>query len=473
MNAMLKPTTPQLHAPRILVVEDDAALREAIHDTLRFAGYTVELAPDAEAALQSLARHPSAMVLSDVQLPGMDGHALLHEVRAAHPEMPVVLMTAHGSIQHAVAAMREGASDYLPKPFAAEALIALVARLARAPAADEDAPVAGDARTRELVDLARRIARTEVTVLITGESGTGKEVFARWIHRCSPRRQAPFVAINCAAIPEHMLEAVLFGHERGAFTGATQAHAGKFEQAQHGTLLLDEVSEMPLALQAKLLRVLQEREVERIGSRAPVPLDVRVLATSNRQLREEVTAGRFREDLYYRLNVMPLRLPALRDRTGDVLPLARRALARLAAPGTPPLELSADAERRLLAHAWPGNVRELDNLMQRAAVLATGRCLLASDLVFEGGEGMALELDGGPAGHLVHASEAEANEANRLAAGLTLHERDLILQAITACGSRKRAAAHLGISPRTLRHKLQRLRERGHDLPRARETVPA
>lgn len=455
-------------AAQILVVEDDRDLGEAICDTLRFAGLAVEQAPDAEAGLACLARQPYALVLCDVQLPGQDGYALLRQARKLRPEVPVVMMTAHGSIPHAVAAIREGARDYLPKPFTTEALLELVTRLARTPAAEGDSPVAGDAKTRSLVELARRIARTDVTVLLSGESGTGKEVFARWIHRCSPRREAAFVAINCAAIPEQMLEAVLFGHERGAFTGATQAHAGKFEQAHRGTLLLDEVTEMPLGLQAKLLRVLQEREVERIGGRAPLPLDVRVLATTNRHLRDEVAAGRFREDLFYRLNVMPLRLPPLRERPGDVLPLARRALERLAVAGTAPLELSSAAEQVLLAHAWPGNVRELDNLMQRAAVLATGCRLEPRDLVFEGVEEPANTLE-----HARDAASATASPSGKadLETGLQSHERELILAAIASTGSRKVAAAKLGISPRTLRHKLQRLRERGQEVPRGHEAA--
>src|SRR6478609_1576156 len=244
-------------------------------------------------------------------------------------------------------------------------------------------PVAVDASSRLIVDLARRVAGTDCTVLIVGESGTGKEVLARLIHRASPRANKPFIAVNCAAIPENMLEAMLFGYEKGSFTGAVNAHAGKFEQAQGGTILLDEITEMPLALQAKLLRVLQEREVERLGGNTPVSLDVRVIATTNRLLREEVAAGRFREDLYYRLNVFPLALTPLRDRRDDILPLASHLLQQRARPGQRIPALSADVAHLLLTYGWPGNVRELDNLLQRAVVLTEGTVIEAEHILFE------------------------------------------------------------------------------------------
>src|SRR5215469_14540532 len=257
-----------------------------------------------------------------------------------------------------------------------------------APTADkagrpEAEPVACAANSRRMLELAQRVAATECTVLIVGESGTGKEVLARFIHRNSSRAAAPFVAVNCAATTENMLEAMLFGYERGAFTGAHAAHPGKFEQAQGGTLLLDEVTEMPLGLQAKLLRVLQEREVERLGGRETIPLDVRVLATTNRRLREEVAAGRFREDLYYRLNVFPLAIAPLRLRRDDVLPLAMQLLTARCRPGEPIPALSAEAAHLLLTYGWPGNVRELDNLLQRALILVNGPVILPAHIQFE------------------------------------------------------------------------------------------
>lgn len=314
-------------------------------------------------------------------------------------------------------------------------------------------PVAVDTSSRLVLDLARRVASTDCSVLIVGESGTGKEVLARLIHRASPRADQPFVAVNCAAIPENMLEAMLFGYEKGSFTGAHSAHAGKFEQAQGGTLLLDEITEMPLALQAKLLRVLQEREVERIGGSGAVQLDVRVIATTNRLLRSEVAAGRFREDLYYRLNVFPLALAPLRERRDDILPLATHLLALRARPGQRIPALSADAAHLLLTYPWPGNVRELDNLLQRALVLVEGVVIEAEHILFE---------------------KQPASGDAPLRTGPALHEkmeraeRDVILEALRAAnGSRREVAEKLGISPRTLRYKLARIRSAGIEVPAA------
>jgi len=332
-------------------------------------------------------------------------------------------------------------------------------------------PVACDALSVQLLGLARRVAASECTVLITGESGTGKEIIARYMHRHSQRRHGEFVAVNCAAIPEHMLEAMLFGWERGAFTGAHAAHAGKFEQAQGGTLLLDEISEMPLSLQAKLLRVLQEHEVERLGARLPLALDVRVLATTNRRLREDVAAGRFREDLYYRLNVFPLALTPLRGRRADVLPLAMRLLASHCRAGERIPALDAAAGQRLLAHDWPGNVRELDNVMQRALVLCEGAVIRPEHISFEqlgAAEPLQPPAGGAAAGsQAVSAAPARARASGAdLAGALAATEYELILEALRRDhGSRERMAERLGISPRTLRYKLARMRAAGVNLP--------
>ena len=318
--------------------------------------------------------------------------------------------------------------------------------------------IAEDRRSRELVMLADRVAAAEVTVMINGESGTGKEMLARYIHRNSSRKLAPFVAINCAAIPENMLESLLFGYEKGAFTGAYQAHPGKFEQAQGGTLLLDEISEMDLGLQAKLLRVLQEREVERLGGRETIPLDVRVLAATNRKLREAVDAGRFRQDLFYRLNVFPLNIPALRDRPGDILPLARALVRRYSTGETCPT-LSPEAEQCLLSHAWPGNVRELENVMQRALILTNGDLIGADDISLD-----EEEVHAGSQYMLQDSALIKSSKV--LNQDLKKKERELIIQALEAGnGSRKDAAARLGISPRTLRYKIARLRDAGLELP--------
>ena len=282
--------------PTVLIVEDDLALRDALCATVELAGFGVQAAENGKQALQLIEDHAFNLIVSDVQMKGMDGNTLLQKLKASIPELPVVLMTAYGTIQKAVDAMRAGAADYLVKPFEAEVLVDMLRRYLP-DQSDDPEIVAEDQATRKLAALARRVACTDATVMISGNSGTGKEVFAQLIHRHSARANGPFVAINCAAIPENMLEASLFGYEKGAFTGAYQGRAGKFEQAQGGTLLLDEISEMDLGLQAKLLRVLQEREVERLGGREVIQLDVRVLATTNRNMREEVAAGRFREDL--------------------------------------------------------------------------------------------------------------------------------------------------------------------------------
>jgi two-component system, response regulator FlrC len=344
----------------------------------------------------------------------------------------------------------------------------------------EPEPVACAATSMRLTELARRVAASDCTVLIVGESGTGKEVLARFIHRCSPRSRQPFIAVNCAAIPENMLEAMLFGYERGAFTGAHTAHAGKFEQAQGGTLLLDEITEMPLGLQSKLLRILQEREVERLGGRTPIALDVRVLATTNRRLREEVAAGRFREDLYYRLNVFPLAIAPLRARRDDVLPLAMQLLSGRCRPGEQIPALGADAAHLLLTYPWPGNVRELDNLLQRALILVNGPVIHKEHIQFElANEGHSAEpitlavrpavLDTPATGSFAAiANSAGVPSASSLAHSLDQTERDLILDALrSGQGSRREVAERLGISQRTLRYKLARLRQAGVDVPAA------
>jgi two-component system, response regulator FlrC len=444
----------------VLVVEDDAALREALIDTLGAAGLPALAAHDAQSALQLLASEEIGLVISDVQMPGANGYELLSSIKQLRPYLPVVLMTAYGTVAQAVAAMREGATDYIVKPFDAQALIGMAQRQLAARVMPNEL-VAVDPESKRSLGLARRIAENDATVLITGESGTGKEVYARFIRDHSARADKPFVAINCAAIPENMLEASLFGYEKGAFTGALAAHAGKFEQAQGGTLLLDEISEMDLGLQAKILRVLQEREVERLGSTRTLSLNVRLIATSNRDLPEEVRAARFRADLYYRLNVMSLKLPALRERRGDILPLARRAMQACARAGHAALSLSADAERKMLHYDWPGNARELTNIVQRAAWLAAGGIINAAD------------LDIGCAG--VQPSQAAEPQAAPdldlgLGGDLKVRERELILATLRITGgSRKLTAERLGISPRTLRHKLQQLKAAGVSVPRVHE----
>lgn len=328
---------------------------------------------------------------------------------------------------------------------------------------DGPEPVAVDDSSRRMLELARRVAASDCTVLISGESGTGKEVIARYIHRQSPRGSRPFIAVNCAAIPDSMLEALLFGYERGAFTGAHSGHPGKFEQAQGGTLLLDEISEMPLGLQAKLLRVLQEREVERLGGRGSLALDVRVIATTNRILRTEVATGRFREDLYYRLNVFPLHLLPLRERRDDVLPIAMQLLAARVRPGHSIPALSADAAHVLLTCRWPGNVRELDNVLQRVLILCTATVIEPEHLELEPED---------PVTQTRHRQDMAMPDSRLqegvLARSLERTERELLLDALKDPDStRQRVAERLGISPRTLRYKLARLRAAGVSVPAA------
>ena len=430
----------------ILVVEDDAALREALMDTLELSGYAAHAAADGEQALAWLEKANPGLVLSDVQMPGMDGHTLLRTLKARWPQVPVLLMTAYGQIDLAVQAMREGAADYLPKPFEPDRLLAAVARHYRSGAEAQDGEVvAEDAATRVVLDLARRVAATEASVLLTGESGVGKEVFARFIHQHSKRAAGPFVAVNCAAIPENLLESTLFGHEKGSFTGAASAQAGKFELASGGVILLDEVSELPLNLQAKLLRVLQEKEVERVGGRTPIKLDVRVLATSNRDLAAWVAAGHFREDLYYRLNIFPLEIPPLRQRRADIAPLARYFLKRHeGVVGRAGFTLSGAALAELTGYGWPGNIRELANVLQRAMILAPGAEIGCEHLML-------------PQGLAQKPPPVSADM------GLKDMERETILGTLRRLGgSRRKTAEALDLSERTLRHKLKQYREAGY-----------
>ncbi len=453
----------------IAIVEDDDALREVLCETAELAGYRVLSFVDGSDCLQGLQSAAVDLVISDLQMAPMDGLELLRELRRRHRDVPFVLMTAHGTIQSAIDAMRLGATDYLVKPFEAEVLVAGLDQWlpAKLEAQGERDMIAEDAATRRVIELARRVAATDATVFITGESGVGKEVFFRFVHEHSSRASKEPVAINCAAIPENMLEAILFGHEKGAFTGAHKSYPGKFEQAQGSSLLLDEVSEMSLPLQAKLLRVLQERVVERLGSHETIKLDVRVMATSNRDLASEVRAGRFREDLYYRLNVFPLAVPPLRERPADIVPLARFLLARAAGKTAAALPvLNAAAAAALVAWRWPGNVRELDNVMQRALVIHNGGTVTADDLMFEPAMKAPFASVAAPRESFIAESEDDEDAQDSLGDGLRDHERRLILDALAeGNGSRKFAAEKLGISPRTLRYKLAKLRELGIDVP--------
>ncbi|MDR3353007.1 MAG: sigma-54 dependent transcriptional regulator [Zoogloeaceae bacterium] len=445
--------------PAVLVVEDDIGLREAIRDTLELAGRTVLVAAGGEEALTRLSEANVSIVISDVRMQPMDGIALLKEIRFRQPQLPVLLMTAYADVDRAVEAMRSGACDFLLKPFEPAALLQQIDKYALPNLNTVTDVIARDPVSANLFAIAARVAQTDATVFLSGESGVGKEIVARFIHRHSARKNGPFVAINCAAIPETLLEATLFGHEKGAFTGAQTAQAGKFEQAEEGTLLLDEVTEMPPALQAKLLRVLQEREVERVGGKKPIRLNIRVIATSNRDLAEAVGRGAFREDLYYRLNVFPILIPALRQRPGDIVPLAEHFLGELGqAMGRPHLAFSDAAKERLCAYAWPGNVRELENVIQRAMILTPGDRIDPEHLAL-GGEIPVFAVPG-EAWHEEKLPESEKSADNRNMKDL---EREHILKTLAEVGgSRKAAVERLGISERTLRNKLKQYREEGH-----------
>lgn len=451
------------HNLPVLVVEDDPGLREAIGDTLELAGRTYVAVDGGEQALKVLAEQAFSIVVSDVRMMPMDGITLLKEIRSRLPHLPVVLMTAYAEVEKAVDAMRSGACDFLLKPFEPGALLAHIGKYELQPQSGETGPVANDPATQEMFAMARRVAQTDATVLLTGESGVGKEVVARYIHRHSARVEGPFVAINCAAIPDSLLEATLFGYEKGAFTGAQQAQAGKFEQAQDGTLLLDEVTEMPMGLQAKLLRVLQEREVERVGGKKPVALNIRVVATSNRNMAEAVAKGVFREDLFYRLNVFPVDIPSLRERPQDVLPLARHFLQEHGQRfGRAGVHFSRAAEDALQDYEWPGNVRELENVVQRALILAAGSEIVAKDLKLPGGGG-AKGIEFEPPLRSDPENADNAHEIPKKVDNMKDLEREHILRTLAEVGgSRRLAVERLGISERTLRYKLQQYREEGY-----------
>lgn len=364
---------------RILVVDDEPNLRRVLQAALEKAGHVVETAEDASCALKVLEQDPFDLVLTDATMPGMDGLTLTQEICTRWPETRVVIMTAFGTIPLAVQAMRNGAFDFLTKPFDLDVLKrTLEGALRHRPVAkkpakvDDSSFVAESEAMREVEALVRQVADSRATVMIGGESGVGKEVVARALHRLSSRSGEAFIPLSCAAIPETLLEAELFGHEKGAFTGATGARAGRFEAADGGTLFLDEVGEIPLTVQAKLLRAVQEREVERLGSNRPVKFDLRLVTATHRDLDVAVSAGSFRLDLLYRLRVVEIYIPPLRERPEDLMPLAEMFLARSAErEGRTSLQIGRDAERALLAHSWPGNVRELENVMERATVLAS------------------------------------------------------------------------------------------------------
>jgi len=440
----------------ILVVDDEADMRFAVKEALGRKGYSVDLAENGREALDKISAKSYGMVISDMQMPVLGGMDVLKEVKKVAPQLPVLLITAFGTIQKAVEAVKEGAVDFILKPFTLEALEATVEK-AFLRSADLDSfeskgktMLTRDASMQRLVSMATVAATSDATVLVSGESGTGKELLARFIHDRSTRREKPFVAVNCASIPEGLLESELFGHEKGAFTGAVSQRAGKFEQADGGTILLDEISEMDLKLQAKLLRVIQEKEVERLGGKVAVPLDIRIIATTNREMKKEVKEGRFREDLFYRLNIFPLTLPPLRERGTDIVYLAEAFMQKFSAKYSRRVEaMSQEVVEYIARCEWRGSIREMENAIERAGRLS---------------QGTTLELES-----IVMPEQADEREQTGLSGGhvnimtISEMEKGLICRTLDDVeGNRTKAAEILGISVRTLRNKLK---EYGQNLP--------
>ena len=448
---------------KILIVDDEPEMRIAITEALKREGYQTDAAENAPDALLRLEGEAFDLVISDVKMPKMSGEDLLREIKEQSPATHVIMMTAYGTIDSAVESMKQGAFDYLLKPFSIEILASTVNRAflsepATAPAPKESAPQPKSTEAREIitqnkamlemVKFVANIAYSKSTVLISGETGTGKEMVARYLHQCSPRADKPFMAVNCAALPEGLLESELFGHEKGAFTGAVAKKDGKFELAHKGTLLLDEVTELTPPLQAKLLRVLQEHEIDKVGGREPIPIDVRVIATTNRDPKQLIEEGKFREDLYYRLNVIPVKLPPLRERMEDLPVLADHFVKKHSRENQKTISAIAPETLKLLnKYQWRGNVRELENIIERAVLVCQGDIIEPAHLFMEDGESV-------PAGE-------SGNALGNFSGTIYEMERELIFKTLEETGNNKTKAAEiLGISIRTLRNKLNEYKEK-------------
>jgi len=442
---------------RVLIVEDEDKLRRVLELQLQSAGFEVEKASSAEEAFRKVDR--ADLILTDLRLPGMNGLELLESIRRQNSHVPVIVMTAFGTIEAAVEAMKAGAADFLLKPFSLDHLMTVVSKALEVRALrDENRKLREELGVRydwtniigrspamqEIFGTISRVAPTRATVLLCGESGVGKDLIARAIHYHSPRRDRPFVKINCTAIPENLMESELFGYEKGAFTGATSSKPGKFEQADGGTVFLDEIGDVPPSIQVKLLRILQEREFERLGSNKTRQIDVRVLAATNADLRAALEEGRFREDLYYRLNVMPINIPPLRERKEDIPFLAEHFVRKFSKElGSPVTCISSGAMQKLLEYHWPGNVRELENVIERSLVLCSGQTLEAADI----------RLD------MVPRTRA-ASADNFLPDGVTLeeHEQNIIREALRRTnGNKSQAARLLGLTRNALRYRLSQM----------------
>ena len=424
----------------ILVVDDDAQMRAAMNEAIQRLGYSVALCDNGADAIGKLGRSDYALIVTDMKMPKMDGLTFLKEVRRRVGNVPVLVITGFGTVENAVESMKEGATDYLMKPFSFDVLGKAIESIVTRFSSEKDI-ISEDPEMRKVVQLAGNLGASDITVLITGESGTGKELLARHIHRLGRRKDKPFIAVNCAAIPDNLLESELFGHEKGAFTGAIERKKGKLELADTGAILLDEIGEMPPALQAKLLRVLQEREIDRVGGKEPVKVDVRVIATTNRDLAKECAEGRFREDLYYRLNVFPLKVPPLRERPEDIALLTRHFIERFSRiAGKTIIGCADEVSEFLKQQPWRGNVRELENVVQRAVFLCADDTIGMHDLMLD-----------------------KTDTRQAMTGRIWDMEKDMILKTLEEVNGNKTLAARiLGISVRTVRNKLS---EYGKKLP--------
>lgn len=450
----------------VLLVEDDDDLREAISVTLSLKGIDYRIYERAELALAQIHPGYEGVLITDFRLPGMNGIELLKETLKICPDLPVVVMTAYADAKLAVEALKSGARDFLIKPFVPEQLVEVIARYQKQEGTGQGSKsnnvaeiIAADPATLAVMARCERVGKTDTTALLTGESGVGKDVFARRIHDLSKRAGKPYIALNCAAIPETLLESTLFGHEKGAFTGATKAQPGKFEIANGGTLFLDEIGEMPLELQAKLLRVLQDHVVERLGSRDSLACDVRIVAATNQDLQARVAEGRFREDLYFRLAVFPIKIPSLKERTQDILPLAEAFLRRYSnTMGRSGVILSKATQHALQIYQWPGNVRELENAIQRALLLSD------DDLIEPEHVELDLPEDVTSGTKFAYIQQTSPSSAADTSGDINSLEREHILKVLAQVGgNRKQAVTILGISERALRYKLKAYREAGFE----------
>ena len=448
-------------AASVLVIDDEQLMRDFVRETLTRAGYKVAVAPDGKSGMEVLENEPIELVVTDLKMPQMDGLEVLRQVKTKFPGVNVVVMTAYATVETAVSALKAGAIDYIMKPFTPDEIEVVAEKALEHRRLQEEnlylrselkqiynfEEMVGDSNAMTAVyEQIRKVATSRATVLICGETGTGKELVARAIHYASPRRDKPFIKINCAALSAGLLESELFGHEKGSFTGAHQKKIGRFELANQGTLLLDEISEMNADLQAKLLRVLQEREFERVGGSTPIGVDTRIVSTTNRNLREAVESGAFREDLFFRLNVVPIHLPPLRERKDDIPPLVDHFLRKFSRENGRPVDrVSPEAMKMLLEHHWPGNVRELENCVERAVVLGEDTILRREHFSFGPAPARNASVDG-----LIVPHGSTVDEAARM----------LIEDTLAQCNdNRTRAARSLGISVRTLRNKLREYAE--------------